>query len=72
MISVWNMVIQHPLKLSCKFHCPLSTSQELSFQFPQWFCPGFSWDRVNFLPSSWYGAVFQIEDVYNVNNMQMF
>ena len=23
-------------------------------------CPGFSWDRVNFLPSSWYSAVFWI------------
>ena len=21
-------------------------------------CPGFSWDRVNCLPSSWYGAMF--------------
>mgnify|MGYP001860314867 CR=1 FL=1 len=23
-------------------------------------CPGFSWDRVNFLPSSWYGAVLDL------------
>ena len=23
-------------------------------------CPGFGWDRVNFLPSSWYSAVFWI------------
>ena len=23
-------------------------------------CPGFSWDKVNFLPSSWYSAVFWI------------
>ena len=21
-------------------------------------CPGFSWDRVNCLPSSWYSAMF--------------
>lgn len=21
-------------------------------------CPGFGWDRVHFLPSSWYSAVF--------------
>ena len=24
------------------------------------YCPGFSWDRVNFLLSSWYSAVFWI------------
>jgi len=23
-------------------------------------CPGFGWDRVDFLPSSWYSAVFWI------------
>jgi len=23
-------------------------------------CPGFGWDRFNFLPSSWYGAAFWI------------
>ena len=23
-------------------------------------CPGFGWDRVNFLLSSWYSAVFQV------------
>lgn len=26
------------------------------FLFPQ--CPGFSWDRINFLHSSWYGVCF--------------
>lgn len=23
-------------------------------------CPGFSWDRVNFVPDSWFSAVFWI------------
>jgi len=23
-------------------------------------CPGFNWHKVNFLPSSWYSALFRI------------
>jgi len=32
----------------------------------------FGWDRVNFLPSSSYGAMFWICDVSNVVNTPMF
>ena len=35
-------------------------------------CPGFGWDRVNFLPSSWYSAVFWIECENTVDNTLMF
>lgn len=35
-------------------------------------CPGFSWDRVNFLPSSWYTAVFQIRYENNVDYTLIF
>lgn len=31
-------------------------------------CPGFGWDRINFLPGSWYGAVVWIQDKNNVGN----
>ena len=33
---------------------------------------GFGWDRVNFLHSSWYGAVFWICDENGVDNSGMF
>lgn len=35
-------------------------------------CPSFSWDRVNHLPSSCYGAASQIQDENNVDNMLTF
>ena len=35
-------------------------------------CPGFGWDRVNFLLTSWYSAVFWIECENNVDNRLMF
>ena len=35
-------------------------------------CPGFSWDRVNFLPSSWYSVKFWISYENNVDNTLMF
>ena len=35
-------------------------------------CPGFGWDRVNFLLSSWYSAVFWIQCENNVDNTLMF
>ena len=35
-------------------------------------CPGFRWDRVNFLPSSWYSAMFWIQYEKNVDNTLMF
>ena len=35
-------------------------------------CPGFGWDKVNSLPSSWYSAVFWIKDENNVDNTLMF
>ena len=35
-------------------------------------CPGFSWDRVSCLPSSWYGAMFWISYEKNVDNTLMF
>ena len=34
-------------------------------------CPGFGWDRVNFLPSSWYSAVFWILCENTVDNTLM-
>ena len=35
-------------------------------------CPGFSWDRVNCLPSSWYSAMFRIQYEKNVDKTLMF
>lgn len=35
-------------------------------------CPGFGWDRVNFLPSSWYSAVLWIQYENNVDNTLVF
>ena len=35
-------------------------------------CPGFSWDRVNFLSSSWYSVVFWVQYEKNVDNTLMF
>ena len=35
-------------------------------------CPGFSWDRVNFLSSSWYSIMFWIQYEKNVDNTLMF
>ena len=35
-------------------------------------CPGFSWDRVNFLSSSWYRVMFWVQHEKNVDNSQMF
>ena len=35
-------------------------------------CPGFGWDRVNSLLSSWYSAVFWIYCENNVDNTLMF
>ena len=35
-------------------------------------CPGFSWDRVNFLSSSWYSAMSSIQYEKNVDNTLMF
>ena len=40
--------------------CLGSVSKLFSEQFEVSFCPGFGWDRVNSLPSSWYSAVFWI------------
>ena len=34
-------------------------------------CPGFGWDRVNFLPSSWYSAVVRIDYENHVDNTLM-
>ena len=34
-------------------------------------CPGFGWNKVNFLLSSWYSAVFWIQDKKNVDNTLM-
>lgn len=34
--------------------------------------PGFVWDRVNFLLSVWYSAVFWIWDENNVDNARVF
>ena len=30
-------------------------------------CPGFGWDRVNFLPKSWYSVMFWIQYEKNVD-----
>ena len=35
-------------------------------------CPGFGWDRVNFLVSSWYRAVFWILCENNVDNTLIY
>lgn len=35
-------------------------------------CPGFSWDRVNFLLSSWYSALFCIDYERKVDNTLKF
>ena len=35
-------------------------------------CPGFGWDRVNFLLTSWYSAGFWIYCKNNVGNTLMF
>ena len=46
-----------PLEESC---APMpDVSHNLQQKSLPW-CAGFGWDRVNFLPSSWYGAMFQI------------
>jgi len=37
-----------------------------SLEVPQ--CAGFGWDRVNYLPSSWYSTVFWIWNENNVEN----
>ena len=44
--------------------------QGLSFSSLNVFCscPGFSWDRVNCLPSSWYSVMFQVQYEKNVDN----
>ena len=34
--------------------------------------PGFGWDRVNFLSSSWYRVVFWVQYEKNVDNILMF
>ena len=34
-------------------------------------CHGFGWDRVNFLPSSWYSGVVWIQGEKNVDNTMM-
>lgn len=36
------------------------------------YCPGFDWNRVNFLLSRWYSAVFGIQHENNVDNTWMF
>ena len=38
---------------------------------PQGDCPGFGWDRINFLPSSWYSAMFWAQYEKNVDNTLM-
>lgn len=35
-------------------------------------CPGFKWDRVDFLPWNWHGAVVWTEVEKNFDNTQMF
>ena len=35
-------------------------------------CPGFGWDRVNFLSSSWYRVMFWVQYENNVDNALMF
>ena len=35
-------------------------------------CPGFSWDVVSCLPSSWYSAMFWVQYVKNVDNPDVF
>ena len=40
--------------------------------YAQCLCPGFSWDRVNFLSSSWYSAMSWIQCEKNVDNTLMF
>ena len=35
-------------------------------------CPGFGWDRVNFLSSSWYSVMFWVQYEKNVDNTLMF
>lgn len=40
--------------------------------FPLRLCGGFGWDRVNFLHSSWYGAVFGIFVLKTVDNKNIF
>ena len=35
-------------------------------------CPGFGWDRVNFLSSSWYSVMSWIQYEKNVDNTLMF
>lgn len=34
-------------------------------------CPGFGWDRVNFLHNTWHGAAFGIQDEDNTDNTPM-
>lgn len=34
-------------------------------------CPGFGWDRVNFLHNSWYSAAFGVQDKDNIDSTPM-
>ena len=49
----------------------ISAKRVSSHKLHDGFCPGFGWDRVNFLPSSWYSAVVWISCENNVDNMLM-
>ena len=51
-----------------KFHFKISQFSTI----PITECPGFGWDRVNFLPSSWYSTAFWIQYENNVDNTLMF
>lgn len=76
------------MKLECKFmlffsRIYLKTSwgfkiTEIAFLMAKLFtqrlhcCCGFIWDRVKFLPSSWCGAVFWIQDENSVDHTSIF
>lgn len=55
------------------FHFWRMTLYGMEYPFGQFgLFPGFGWNRVNFLSSSWYKAVFWIQDENNVDNTLMF
>ena len=47
-------------------------SEYLNIHSQQGICPGFSWDRVNCLLSSWYSAMFWVLYAKNVDNTDVF
>lgn len=73
-IMMETLAIGKPQKPLCFYHL-YQTSFQIGTAFQDLdncLCPGISWDRVNFIPSSWYDNVLWIQDENNVDKTLMY